>query len=292
MIEIDLSQDRKTTPTSKPSTSLVEVNNTRLSSAADSSTPLTVSKPRLSSAGQLKAPPKSKIDTSLGCKPASTPKPSTSLVNGNKPRSVSTAGSSKLSSRDDLGAGGMNLGVMRYTKKNEKELMEKFELKKKEQYSEFANDDSSDDESVKVTQPKLARTFSSQQKSMKSSTTRVENTPRADSRTNVVSTQKKTKQSGDWTRINRKPIEILNTQKRVSKQRGMPLGERDKRNLASICIPFPDWPYPGGCAGGCIDLYEEEEKSKKRKRAEIGFRHSDEDSDYENDGEDESDHSE
>ena len=218
-------------------------------------------------------------DTSFGCKPASTPKPSTSLVKGNKPRSMSTAGSSKLSSRVDLGAGGMNLGVKRYTKECEKELRKQLQLKRMEQYSEFANDDSSDDdESVKVTQPKLARNFSSQKKSMKPSTTRDENTPRAASRTNVVSTQKKTEQSG-WTTINRKPIEILNTQKRVSKQRGMP-------------IPFPDWPFPGGCAGGCIDLYEEEEKLKKRKRAEIGFRHSDEDSDYENDGEEESDHSE
>jgi len=185
-----------------------------------------------------------------------------------------------------LGAGGMNLGVKRYTKESEKELRKQLQLKRIKQYSELDNngissdddDDDDDDESVKVTQPKLARNFSSQKKSMKPSTTRVENTPRAASRTNVVSTQKKTKQIG-WTRINRTPIEILNTQKRVSKQRGMP-------------IPFPDWPFPGGCAGGCIDLYEEEEKSKKRKRAEIGFRHSDEDSDYENGGKEESDHSE
>ena len=220
-------------------------------------------------------------DTSFGCKPASTPKPSTSLVKGNKPRSMSTAGSSKLSSRVDLGAGGMNLGVKRYTKESEQQLRKELQLKRMKQYSELGNNgissDDDDDESVSP-QPKLARNFSSQKKSMKPSTTRVENTPRAASRTNVVSTQKKTEQSG-WTTINRKPIEILNTQKRVSKQRGMP-------------IPFPDWPFPGGCAGGCIDLYEEEEKSKKRKRAEIGFRHRDEDSDYENDGEEESDHSE
>ena len=221
------------------------------------------------------------IDTSLGCKPASTPKPSTSLVKGNKPRSVSTAGSSKLSSCVDLGAGGMNLGVKRYTKESEQQLRKELQLKRMKQYSELYNNgissDDDDDESVSP-QPKLARNFSSQKKSMKPSTTRDENTPRAASRTNVVSTQKKTEQSG-WTTINRKPIEILNTQKRVSKQRGMP-------------IPFPDWPFPGGCAGGCIDLYEEEEKLKKRKRAEIGFRHRDEDSDYENDGEEESDHSE